>query len=430
MRRPTQFILLVLPMFLLAACGGGGAGNTEDPEPSLITVSGTLLNPDGSAASGLPVVVAGRATTTDTSGAFQVDDVETPYEVTVYHSAFNTVIAFQGLTVEEPALVIYGTTSSEDRGNSVTFRASGFDPAPPAPPPGHSNWDNSVCSGPVRFDNCGGRGNPRPVATSRSPKWHGPVSTPARILAVQGTVHDSQTTVFTSYSRLATHHMTFVDGVDTSYTLDYAPVSTGRIEGTTLTPAGYVVTYRGLGLTQGDEDWGQISYLQSNPAAPIQPDFDLATPDNGNFYYYIKVEAEQGEAWISTRVPVASPEATDITVEVPAPPQPLQPNADQVGVTQNTLFEWTGMEDAVYTLNVVSLVPGAPLYLITTADTEARLPDLSAIGVSLPNAVDYRWGVNAVAPVASMDDLATGMALNSSRGTEARSGMRNFTTAP
>ena len=434
MNRLTQhFISLVLLTLLLAGCGGGAPADTDpdpDPEESGITVSGKLLFPNGSAASEMAVVVSGQATTTDASGAFQVENVEAPYEVAAHYDTLNVVVAYQGLTVEEPVLVLLDPTPEAERQATITFTAYSFDAAPPPPPPHNSNDDAAVCSGPVDFHFCSGRALARSTPSVRTVQWRGPASTPARIAAVQGTVLGVRPRMFTSYSHFASRSMNFVDGEDGSYSITYARVSTGSITGTTTAPAGYTVTHRGLGLMTGDEVWGVISYEADSVASPIQTAFELATPMASGFSYYVTATAEQGEASVTRRVPVANANAADVTIELPTPPQLLQPANGQVGLSQNALFKWTAVEDAAYVHTLITATPGSPSYLIVTTDPEARLPDVSVIDVSLPSADTYTWGVRAIAPVASMDALAAGIYFETVGDTWATSARRTFTTAP
>lgn len=168
----------------------------------------------------------------------------------------------------------------------------------------------------------------------------------------------------------------------------------------------------------------------SLPAATgvAQPAFSLATPAASGFSYYLTATAKQGDASVTRYQPVASANATDVTLELPAPPQLLEPANSQVGVTENALFKWKPLENALYELGVVA--PTATSYLIVTTNAEARLPDLSAIGVSLPSAADYAWYVQAYAPIASVDELAVGIDHTTLGDTFATSARRRFTTAP
>ena len=106
MNRPTPLLSLVILTLLLAGCGAGTPEEREDPGEPGITVSGKLLFPNGSAASEITALVAGQVITPNADGSFQAEDVEAPYDVSVKYDAFPAVISFQGLTVEEPVLLI------------------------------------------------------------------------------------------------------------------------------------------------------------------------------------------------------------------------------------------------------------------------------------------------------------------------------------
>lgn len=423
MNRPTPLLSLVILTLMLAGCGAGTPEEREDPEDpgeTGITVSGKLLFPNGSAASEITALVAGQVITPNVDGSFQAEDVEAPYDVSVKYDAFPAVISFQGLTVEEPVLLIQSPGSVE-REATITFTAYSFDPT--------GTYDYAVCSGPVFLLACGGHAMAQTTPTTNTVRWRGPASIPARIVSAQGTVAGLQPRMFTNYTHFASRTgMTFVDGATSDYSLVYAPVATGTITGTTSAPAGFTVTHRGLGLMTGDDMWGVISYEADSAVSPIEPAFSLATPAASGFSYYVTATAEQGDASVTRYQPVASANATDVTLDLPTPPQLRQPANNQVGLTENMLFEWTPVEGALYMLGVVA--PTATSYLIVTANPEARLPDLSALGISLPSAETLDWYVEAYAPIASVDELAIGVDYTSIGDTYAASARRSFTTAP
>src|SRR5690606_9084297 len=49
-----------------------------------------------------------------------------------------------------------------------------------------------------------------------------------------------------------------------------------------------------------------------------------------------------------------------------------------------------------------------PLIAVTTTNTTIRLPDLASLGVSLPSAEPYTWGIIASHDVATVDAAVTG----------------------
>lgn len=436
MRRPTPLILLVLSSLLLAACGGGGAGEPGDPDPSGVTVTGSLLLPGGAPASGMQVVIAGESRTTSVSGSFQVVGVEIPYDLMIDVESFDAVLVYQGLTTAEPVLQLPLTLPTVERDATINFQASGFDATPPAPEAGHSNGDYLVCGGAANFLGCTGVGIAQTSAAVRNVTWFGPATVQAKVMAVQGTVLDTQPRLFTEYSHFAySANRQWTSDQTITHPLVFNPVGTGHITGTTTVPTGYSIRSRGLGLTSGDERWSPISFEQHS-SAPIAADFSFAAPEGIGFGYYVSTRAELGESFVEKEVQVADANATGLSILLPEPPRLLQPTAGQAGISTSTTFSWTPMEEGLYLYMFAPDVgsdptaDGSPGFVIITTDTQVNLPDTSPLGIALPSATPYFWMVQAIAPVGSVDELANGVVVETMGDTLAMAAARKVTTAP
>jgi hypothetical protein len=92
-----------------------------------------------------------------------------------------------------------------------------------------------------------------------------------------------------------------------------------------------------------------------------------------------------------------------VSVAPEAPPQLLAPSNDQQGVNQLTDFSWAPLKSAVYLM----LVYAEPLWIsVVTTDTKTTLPDLKALGATLPGGTSFTYSVYAVAPFAGTDEAA------------------------
>jgi hypothetical protein len=96
-------------------------------------------------------------------------------------------------------------------------------------------------------------------------------------------------------------------------------------------------------------------------------------------------------------------------------PQPaptwIEP-ADLAVWSKRLRFAWTPVDHGVYRLelSVGTPTPQTPSVDVYTAETTATWPDLSPLGVALPNgSAEYRVGIVGLGPYASMDE-ATGSA--------------------
>lgn len=426
MQRLAPLLSFVVLAVVLAGCGGGAASTPTDTG---ITVSGRFLLPDGTAASGITALIADEVVTPAADGSFQAAGIEAPYDVSVLISvpAADVVVSFQGITREDPVLVLpdLGSVPPERQATisfDLYYNETAVDP---------TVYDYAVLSGPVDYHPYEYFNLKGATLASRPVTWSGPATSSARIVAAQGTVLGAQPRMFTEYRNFASRdNISLEAGAAAHAGLSFSPVATGTITGTTTAPPGFTITRRSLGLMFGEEDWGVISYENHSSAFPIVPGFSLATPDVSGFSYYVALTAELGDADVRTRVAVADATATDVNVQIPAPPQLLQPADGQVGVTGSTVFEWTPMADGIYVMAAISPTPDAPYYVTFTDDTEARLPDVGALGISLPGAATYTWGVQAFAPADSIDMLASGLYFEDVGVTHGISTQRSATTAP
>ena len=122
MKRITVIAAAAAALLLLASCNTTGGG----PSPS--TIAGTVVGAFNAPVVGATVTIGTASTTTDTTGAFSIDNVTPPYDVTVSNAANHWAHVFVGLTSTSPTLLPYGAlagptpsvTSSATVGGTIT----------------------------------------------------------------------------------------------------------------------------------------------------------------------------------------------------------------------------------------------------------------------------------------------------------------------
>lgn len=427
-RLVPSFASAVLIILLMTGCRAPGTG-----VPRGTNVSGTLLWPDGQAAAGRALLVAGQRTTTGPDGRFAVEGVETPYDVVVTlttATGLEAAIVFVGFTAPAPVVVLPPLERLPEQSVQLTIDPIGAD-VPPAPPAGSINRSFVGCSGDADwYNNCGGYGLLEAVPSARTVTWSGQPSSTLGIFAVQGQASDMSVGRFTNYTRFGyTPSVRLVAGEPVSVPLLLDAVETRTMTGTVSLPAGYSLSRRGIGFSAGEQRLGEFSF-EGSAGGPLAPGFNFAAPVVSELGLYFYAKAESGDAYVESLLTSVAPDATGLTVDLPAPPQLSRPAHNTVGVSASTTFEWSPVPDAVYALALLPDAPGALAYLIFTTDTQATLPDLAALEVPLPRGVKYTWSVSTTAPLASMDALADGVYFGELGSTWGRSADRTATTAP
>jgi hypothetical protein len=119
--------------------------------------------------------------------------------------------------------------------------------------------------------------------------------------------------------------------------------------------------------------------------------------------------------------------ATTVDLEIPAQPNLALPVDQASGVDSTTEFAWTAVPNAIYRLAVTTGTSGAG-YLVHTAATNGKIPDLTSKGVPLA-AGTHNWNVEALGPADKVDSYVTGTSILEQRGRDfsVSSPTRSFT---
>jgi hypothetical protein len=106
--------------------------------------------------------------------------------------------------------------------------------------------------------------------------------------------------------------------------------------------------------------------------------------------------------------------ATTVDFELPAQPNLALPVDQAGGVDSTTEFAWTPVPNAIYRLAVTTQATGTG-YLVHTASTNGKIPDLTSKGVPLA-AGTHQWTVGALGPSDKVDSYVTGTSILDERG--------------
>jgi len=128
MKRSATFVAAAAVLLLLASCNttpGGGGG------PTTATVNGTLVGILDTPVAGASVTIGSTTVTSDATGAFSIDNVTPPYDVTVSSTADNWAHVFIGLTSTSPVLLPYGAIASASPPSSTATMSGTITTATP-----------------------------------------------------------------------------------------------------------------------------------------------------------------------------------------------------------------------------------------------------------------------------------------------------------
>jgi len=391
MNTPHTVVTLALAgLGFLVACGGDGPGTEPNTR---ITVSGLVRERGGEPISGAKVVVAGaNPVTTDADGRFSIPGVAVPYDLTVMLTSSNTALVYKGLTRADPALL-----SLDFAGADQTATISGTTPP---------------TSGPVTFvffqsgRNVIGGGF-ADAATGQyaiTVSWRGSATARSgRLNALQFTSGPTQPT---SYEGYANKPLTITAGGDFSsnnfVAADLTDPSEQSIGGSVAVPTGYSLTFRRLYLFF--ERVPLIWTEQNHPSSA----FTYTVPAVSGAVFGVGAWSEDAASRVSFFFKRGiNGNSSDTGVPLEAATQLALPADGATSVDAATPFSWgQGGGSGVNLFEVIPDNSSNPTFLVFTTGTDAKIPDLSQAGMTLPASAGYTWYVDRVFPVAAVNDVA------------------------
>jgi hypothetical protein len=205
------------------------------------------------------------------------------------------------------------------------------------------------------------------------------------------------------------------------------------VSGEVLTPPGYALQTRFMGLTFGGlEAQGPYTYglfldevYKDLGGAARQPYFFYEVPAVP--FAAAQVCAQADSLRGNKSVTCNSALGTDFTqIQINAAPEPTAPWNGGLGCGYDTAFQWRPFDQAegIYVVTLKPNVcdgPGpaffcgpmsddgpSPKYVIITAGEETRIPDLrELLGFALQPSTEYSWRVRFMGPFESTDDFVS-----------------------
>ena len=398
-------------------------------------VKGTLVDAAGNPAAGIAVYIAGHAPTpSDSSGHFEIDGVTFPYDLILAGTkgdGSQQIEALQGLTTSTPSPVviwIYPEYLPPEFSASVSGTLHGVDAG------GAEGYDVIISNG----ADVGASASVDPSGSyDLSFVYRGDPTVQVAVGALETLDYADGGRTYLAYGASAPFAIDAgmdLAGID----VELSPVveQSTPVTSNITPPADRSFYAQVSGELPGLGSLNLIGYSSSTDAVTV------VTPQVAGMNLTIlgEVDSQEGSALLMRRK--LSP-ANPVALEFLGVPQVISPLAGAQGVNGHTIFSWQVSPSRPQMSAVLGVKPASgvvgPSYYIATAAGSATLPDVSALGITLPAGADYQAQVVASAPTASVLDAIPGyqgltmfMGANVSLDDYAYSVVRPiaFTTAP
>lgn len=408
---------------------------------TVTNVAGRVVGENGQAApANTKVFVPGKAPAfTDDTGRFTVAGVTPPYDIAVVSSAnAEDVSYYRGVTRADPQVVMWGASPPLALGAQVRGSLAGtFSTAVP----GTFRLNEQR----IRFESSGTY--PGQNATVNNAGTIGGQFNWGSGSTLIGTAHALQwqknsltgeATGYFGYARV--DNVTLVNGNTYDFgSIALQAVTTASISGLLNPPPNFSGVYATVRLVYGSTSFPIVN----NPFPGTAWSYLVPSNVGGAFTVIGTAQDANNPNLLSVRqIAGLAPGASNVNLDIPAPPLPGVPSDGATGVTTATLFDWTSYAatNPIYRVTFTPNAGGDPLYRVITTATSTTIPDLSALTLALPAAATYDWKVEALAPFGHVNEVLAPSAIV---GLETRSlslvtygadgtdpGPRSFTTAP
>jgi hypothetical protein len=424
-------ILVVAAICVPISCSKSDSGT--NPSGSIITVAGKVVNLSGVAVGSVPVVIGALPpATTDANGNFTIANVPVPYDITVVNSGTKSGLVYIGLTRSDPTLTFIVSSALA---NSATVSGTVSGGAGYPLPANHASVAAFV-SPEVTSSNTI---NATTGAYSLSTSWMTPQSTTGALYALQWQ-RDPTTSLPVAYKGYGTKTgvALLTGGTFANQNITLSSVGAASFSGTVTAPAGYALSDRSVTVLFSTGGIGILSD-GSAPSSPTSTTFNYVTPNVSGATLRLGATASKGVVTVTGSKAGFAVNATGATLALPSGPDYSLPIDAATAVSTSTDFVWTPMTNAVFIVQFAGPA-GQPRYQIVTTATTAKLPNLTALGLTLPANTLYSWSILSIAPVNSIDAVAASVGLlglltatGPNEGYTASTGLvapRKFTTAP
>ena len=379
---------------------------TLDVQPSMITVTGKVIDVFGQPQTGLAVKIGTSTTNTDTNGNFTISNVTPPYDAIVIHTFSTAGYVFEGLIRNDPTLQLFAIpftaeVSATIETGSLSGSAVGF-----PNPANHRAY--------VGFGSDEGFSNPSTFLPGEGPafgpitvNWAGSPTTTGALHALQLEVDASSLPIdYTGYGM--TPLSLSNGGTFNSPATDIAlsnGVSDSNLTGTANLPTGYTMKLISLYA-----DFG------TNQSLPLLFDnlpnttFTYTTPNlpSANITTVVQANDPSGLGFSGAFITGSAPNESAISLSIPQIPELILPVDNATDVDTTTPFSWQPFPNGIHVVAFgIGGGIGGTTYIVITAASETTIPDLSAEGLPLPvPMVAGVWNAVGIAPFSTVDEAA------------------------
>lgn len=373
-----------------------------EAEPPLVAMNGKLYDLLGSPLAGVKVAAGKKVTTTAADGTFKLD-VNAPYDLVFAYTATgktdpSLVWVVRGLTRLDPVLEMsvapanrYGTFQGAVPAITNTqAMAISFEP-------------KNQCASTSGYTLASGPATSYEFITG----WDAAKD-------LEGTLHLWQYTKGSDNPASSFLGHLKVDNVTLAHMATKTVDFTGPLDSVIMNSIGANLTLPN-GYTKGGSMFAIVRLAAGAPPLAINQtlnsslNFTFPVPVMTGASYGVLLRAvgpASGEQSIARR---AAALGGTVSVTFPAAATLATPADAATGVDSSTTFSWTGGTGSgpgISTLQIDPDTAGAPSIYITGNGTSAQLPDLSAVGVTIPAAKAFTWNVMARPDIANVDAYA------------------------
>ena len=181
-------------------------------------------------------------------------------------------------------------------------------------------------------------------------------------------------------------------------------VTSANLNGTLTVPTAYSPVFNVLTLTWGD---GATMILAADSGPPGST-FNYVMPSGVGATVTILALATSTGVASGAFMSGLAPNATNVSMVVPAASTQGIPADAATGITTAQAFTWTPFAGGIDLVIFQPNLSTDPTYYVFTAATTTTIPDLSAQALGLPTgAHSYSWYVYGLAPFATLNAFAS-----------------------
>jgi hypothetical protein len=360
------------------------------------TISGFAKDFAGEPIAGAAILVDGKqAVTTSSDGSFTVQDVLTPYNITMILGNDKLAVKYMQVTKTNPTLLyIEGFTGSN---NSATITGS-------VPSANGKVTRVFFVSGDKSWYATASQSNGNFTINAR---WNGStVSYSGKLYVLRWT--NGSNGLPSEYDAYGEKSLTISNGGSFNNNNfssgELTDPADNNITGTVIKPSSnYNISNRTLSI-----NFCNSSTYIGNESGSLSENLSFTVPNIAGASFGIEATASDNNKRSTGYKQNISGGTNGVTIPIEMPPQLSLPVDNATGVDTATTFLYNqGTGNGVNLVQIVGSSSSYPDYFIFTKSNSVTIPNLSSQGLGLPSNGDYGWQVLQISPLNSVDDAAS-----------------------